>query len=98
MSASFSKLKWAVEGAHNCSAKYAGKVTVHEKRNGSTRWYGLVYIFDLIGHPKANRAYVWAIDAFMGHEVQLMTALQQGRIFSPEDAIRAALDKIEGNE
>jgi hypothetical protein len=95
---SYSKLKWAVESAHNCSAKFSSKVTVHEKRNGSTRWYGIVYIFDLIGHPKAYRAYVWTIDAFMGHETQLMTVLQHGRICTPEDAIRTALDKFEDNQ
>jgi hypothetical protein len=98
MSPSFRKLKWAVESAYDCSAKLAGKVTVHEKRNGSTIWYGFVYIFDLIGHPKAYRAYAWSIDAFMGHEMQLMTVLQQGQILTPEDAIRAVLDAIEDKE
>jgi hypothetical protein len=66
-------------------------VTVHEKRNGSTVWYGCVHIFDLIGHPNAQRAYAWSSDAFVGHEMKITTALQHGPVSTPEAAVRAAI-------
>jgi len=99
MPASLRKLRWAVESAHGCVANYAGKTTVHKKRDGSTIWYGEVHVFDLIGHPKAKRCYAWSIDAFMGHELQILTALHHGPIGSPEDAVKAALEeRDEGNK
>jgi len=91
MASSIHKLRWAVESAHRCAARYAGKVTVHEKRGGSTVWYGCVHIFHLTGHPKARRCYSWAIEGYMGHELQILTALHHGPISSPEEAVRAAL-------
>ena len=84
-------LRWAVESAHGCAAKYIGKVTVHEKRSGSTIWYGCFHIFYLTGHPKAQRCYSWAIDGHIGHEPKIFTALHHGPISSPEEAVWAAL-------
>ncbi len=91
MPSSIRTLRWAVESAHGCAAKYIGKVTVHEKRSGSSVWYGCVHIFDLTEHPKAQRCYAWAIDGHVGHEPQIVTALHRGPISGPEEAVRAAL-------
>lgn len=33
---------------------------MHEKFKGETVWQGDVEVFDLTGHPKANRAYGWS--------------------------------------
>jgi hypothetical protein len=44
--------KLAVEHLHQCSA-------VHETFRGQTVWQGEVEVFDITGHPKANRAYAW---------------------------------------
>jgi hypothetical protein len=98
MPVSLQKLSWAVESAHGCATKYAGKVTIHEKRNGSTVWYGCVHIFELIGHPSAKWAYAWSVDAFIGHETQILTALHHGPICSPEDAVRATLAESEEDD
>jgi len=91
MPSSLRTLKWAVERAHGCAAKFIGKVTVHEKRKGSTVWYGSVHIFDLTRHPKAQRCYAWAVEGNAGHEPQIITTLDCGPISSPEEAVRAAL-------
>ena len=91
MPSSIRNLKWAVETAHGCAAKYIGKVTVHEKRGGTTVWYGCVHIFDLTGHPNSHRCYSWAIEGYVGHEPQILTALHHGPISTPEEAVRAAL-------
>ena len=93
MPATLQKLRWAVESAHGCKARFAGMVTVHEKQNGHTVWYGSVHIFDLIGHDSARQAYAWSIDAFGGNETQIVTVLRQGRVSGPEEAVKAALDR-----
>lgn len=35
---------------------------VREMHNGQTVWDGIVEVFDLTGHPKANRIYAWSHD------------------------------------
>ena len=93
MPATLQKLRWAVECAHGCKARFAGVARVHEKQNGRTVWYGSVHIFDLIGHDSARQAYAWSIDAFGGNETQIVTVLRQGRVSGPEEAVKAALDR-----
>jgi hypothetical protein len=91
MPASLDKLRWAVESAYGCKARFADVAMVHEKQNGSTVWYGSVHIFDLLGHISARQAYAWSIDAIDGSETRIVTVLQQGPILGPEEAVRAGL-------
>lgn len=51
---SFAALPQAVEGLHNCKAKY--KETFEEQ----LVWEGDVYVFELKDHPKAKLAYAWS--------------------------------------
>jgi len=87
-------IRWIVEGAHHCKAKYSAKVTVHEKRGGSTVFYGLVHIFELHGHPSASRAYAFAFGGLGNAEESIVTVLQKGAVTGPEEAVRAALAKL----
>ena len=49
----------AVRHLHGCEARWVESVLVHETRDGKTVWDGEVQVFDLVGHPKASRAYAW---------------------------------------
>jgi len=53
-------LQLAVEHLHDCGARWRKTIAVHEKFQERTIWKGDVEIFDLHGHEKAKRCYVWA--------------------------------------
>ncbi len=44
---------------HGCESLHIESVPVKEVFEGETAWEGTVEVFELVGHPKANRAYVW---------------------------------------
>jgi hypothetical protein len=50
----------AVENMHGGTATLAQSVPVRETFDGATVWEGVVHIFDLVGYPKATRAYAWS--------------------------------------
>ena len=87
-------LRYAIEKAHGCKAKCADKVTVHEKQNGRTIWYGTVYVFDLIGHKKASRAYAWAIGDEAGGAPKVITVLHKDAVTGPSEAVKAIMSKL----
>lgn len=45
---------------HGCGAIWHKTVAVHEVIRGQTVWKGEVQVFNLKGHSKAKRAYVWS--------------------------------------
>ena len=56
------ELQKAVESQHGGTAMLVQAVPVHETHEGKTVWDGVVHIFDLAGHPTANRAYAWSYE------------------------------------
>lgn len=54
------RLQTAVQHLHNCAAVWRETVQVHEVFRGETVWNGEVEVYDLTGHPKAQRAYAWS--------------------------------------
>jgi hypothetical protein len=67
-------------------------VPVKETFNGETVWEGIVEVFDLTGHPKANKAYAWSQDADNPDKPTYhVTMLHIPPAVSPEKAVRAAL-------
>ena len=50
----------AIRHMHGCEARWGESVPVHETHDGKTVWDGEVQVFDLVGHPKAARAYAWS--------------------------------------
>lgn len=55
-----SRLKVAVEDMHGGTARLVQAVPVRESFQGSPVWEGVVHVFDLVGNPKADRAYAWS--------------------------------------
>jgi len=85
-----SELKRAVESQHGGTATLVQSVPVHEKHGGETVWEGTVHIFDLAGHPKANRAYAWSY-ALPDGKRRFFTVLHVPPITGPVEAVRAAI-------
>lgn len=84
------ELKRAVESQHGGTAIYVQSVPVHEEHGGETVWDGMVAVFDLVGHPKANRAYAWSYERPDGKR-RFFAVLHMPPVASPRDAVRAAI-------
>jgi hypothetical protein len=85
------QLKQAVEGQHGCKASLSQSVPVVEKHEGKTVWEGVVHVFDLAGHPQAERAYAWSSPVEGSDKRRFFAVLHMGPIQSPRDAVRAAI-------
>lgn len=86
-----SELRYAIESKHGCRAGLADSVFVKLTFAGSTFWEGVVHVFDLAGHPKANQAYAWASQIAGTDRWQLFSMLHLPPITSAADAVRAAV-------
>lgn len=53
------RIEAAIMQLHGCDAIWHKTVPVHEVFPGQTIWKGEVEVFNLKGHPKARRCYVW---------------------------------------
>ena len=52
---------------------------------------GVVHVFDLVGHPKATRAYAWSSPIENSEKRRFFAVLHIPPIKSPLDAVRAAI-------
>jgi hypothetical protein len=84
------ELKKAVESQHGGTATLAQSVPIREEFEGKTVWDGVVHVFDLVGHPTANRAYAWSYERDDGQR-RFFAVLHVQPITSPRDAVRAAI-------
>jgi hypothetical protein len=85
-----SALQCAVEGRHGGKAALAYASRVREVFEDKLVWDGVVYVFDLAGHPKATRAYAWS-SPIEGSDKRLYVQLHLGGIRSPLEAVRAVI-------
>src|ERR1700752_2694526 len=83
------ELKDAIRTNHGCEALHVESVPVKEVAEGKTIWEGAVEVFDLVGHPKAKRAYAWSDRD--GDEMKPTTVLQVAPVDSPERAVKVAI-------
>ncbi|HZV36848.1 MAG TPA: hypothetical protein VFB72_19890 [Verrucomicrobiae bacterium] len=82
----------AVEHLHGCKAAYSRTEPVHETFRGQTVWQGEVEVFDLTGHPKAERAYAWAHkDGPADSQDRFVAVLEIPPVESAVTAVRAAI-------
>lgn len=72
------------------TATHIASVPVKEVFKGETVWDGIVEVFDLEGHPQANRAYAWIHDTG-DHEKphKHVAVLHVPPVVSPLTAVRA---------
>ncbi len=86
------ELKSVIHKLHGATATHRASVPVKEVWMGQTVWDGIVEVFDLHGHPKANTAYAWSQDADDPDKQTLhFTVLHIPPAVSPETAVRAVI-------
>lgn len=83
-------LKAAIRHNFGCESNWVESVYVEEKYLGKTIWTGDVEVFDLIGHPKAVRAYAWSHTTH-GAKRNFVTVLAVPPIDSPQRAVQALI-------
>ena len=78
------ELQDVIRRLHGVESTHRQSVPVKEVFNGETVWEGIVEVFDLTGHPKANRIYTWAQDTDdPAHPKHFVTALHIPPVVSP---------------
>ncbi len=86
------ELKEVIRKLHGVEATYRESVAVKEVFNGQTIWDGVVEVFDLHGHPTAERVYAWSHETNdPANPKRHVTVLHGGKITSALDAVRAAI-------
>ena len=73
------------------TATLVQSVPVNESFDGNPVWQGTVHVFDLEGHPKANRAYAWSSPIEGSDKRRFFAVLHMGGITGPVEAVRAAI-------
>jgi hypothetical protein len=66
-------------------------VAVVEKFGEKTIWNGVVSVFRLEGHPKAEKCYAWSSPIEGSTKRRYYAVLHIPRIDSPEKAVRATI-------
>ena len=86
------ELKEVIRKLHSVESTHRESVPVKEVFNGKTVWEGIVEVFDLHGHPKANTAYAWT-HATDDPDIpkRSVTVLHVPPAVSPITAVRVAI-------
>lgn len=85
------QLKQAIESQHGGIATLVQAVPVTEMHEGRAVWEGVVHVFDLVGHPKATRAYAWSSPIEGSTKRRFFAVLHIPPITGPVEAVRAAI-------
>ena len=86
--ASIPELAQAIFQLHNCDSTHVYSAHVDETIDDVVIWNGEVEIFDLIGHPTADRAYAWSVDTDDG-KMRHVAVLHKSPVDSAAAAVRA---------
>jgi hypothetical protein len=87
-------LQTAVQQLLKCEALHEKTVFVDEKFEGKTIWQGEITVFELRGHPKAEKCYAWfhyPAGAADGAPDSLVALLNRWPVDSPQAAVRFAI-------
>jgi hypothetical protein len=85
------QLKRAVESQHDCTATLVQSVPVKETFEGKAVLDGVVHVFTIHGHPKANKAYAWSSPIEGSDKRRFFAVLHVPPVTSPVEAVRAAI-------
>ena len=85
------ELQDVIKRLHGVESRHLESVPIKETFQGRTVWEGIVEVFELIGHPKAPKAYAWAYETDNPQKPKHVTVLHFGPITSPLLAVRAAI-------
>ena len=87
------RLQNAIRKSNHCESKYIETVTVSESFQSfqhDTNWQGDVAVFEICGHPQAQRAYAWSC-APIKEEMRYVVVLEIPPVNSPQTAVQAAI-------
>ena len=84
-----SLIQEAIKETLGCDSLWVESKRVTEKFQGQTAWDGVVEVFDLIGHPKAKRAYGWSYRE--GNQDKAKVVLGMQPVNSPQSAVKVAI-------
>jgi hypothetical protein len=86
------ELRNVIHRLHKAEAKHVQSVPVTEMHEGQIVWDGVVEVFDLSGHPKADRIYAWAHDTDDPKQPKrYVTVLHIPPVVSPQTAVQAVI-------
>ena len=86
------ELRDVIHKLHGAKAQYVQSVAVREMFGDKIVWDGMVEVFDLKGHPKANRIYAWAHDTDdPANPKRYVTVLHVPPVVSPQTAVQAVI-------
>jgi hypothetical protein len=86
------ELKGVIRNLHGVESTHRESVPVKEVFRGQTIWEGIVEVFDLHGHPKANTAYAWTHETDDPEKPRRsVTVLHVPPAVSPITAVRLAI-------
>jgi hypothetical protein len=83
-------LQDAIRHLEGVQSRHVETVPVREKHKGQTVWQGEVEVFELVGHPKAKRAYAWS-HATEGTRRRFHVVLHSPPVDRPVMAVRTAV-------
>lgn len=83
-------LEEVIKKEHGCDSVHVRSEPLYEAFQGLTAWQGTVEVFDLIGHPKAKRAYVWQYEDD-DKRTKTVTVLEIPPVDSAQTAVKAAI-------
>ena len=86
------ELKDVIRKVHGVESTHLVSVPVREVFKGKTVWDGVVEVFTLHGHPKANTAYAWTHGTDdPDHPKRSIAVLHVPPAISPVTAVRVAI-------
>ena len=88
-----SEFRMAIHQTHDCEAQSTDEVVrVRVSRARGRTWDGMVHIFELTGHPKATRCYVWA-EHLGASTILIRVVLHSEKISSPQRAVQSVINR-----
>lgn len=86
------ELRSVIRQLHGVESMHLESIPVKEMFQGKTVWEGVVEVFELIGHPTAERLYAWTHETDdPANPRRHVTVLHAHPIKSAEDAVRAVI-------
>jgi hypothetical protein len=85
------ELQDVIHHRYGVDSRHIETVPIKETLHQKTIWEGNVEVFELIGHPKATKAYAWAYATENPKKPRHVTVLNLFPLTSPLLAVRAAI-------
>lgn len=98
MEVSTGTLQDAIRNLEGCESSFGASVPVKKTFSGETIWEDDVRLFELIGHPEADCAYVWSYEVIETGRRRFAVVLHKPPVDSPQKAVQASITAEYGGE